>query len=163
MVIKMGLTVLIVYYSRTGNTKFMAEKIAEGIQSAMMKTDVKVKDVQEYHDTSNLLFTDVILLGTPTYASNIAWPIKRFIDEILSQVYTHSSIERKLVSGFTSTGTFIDGKKCLQALNWAFEHSRAKIVKGLITENSEPKYQIEKKCKDFGLKILKASQLYLKR
>jgi len=162
MVMKMGLAVLIVYYSRTGNTKFMAEKIAEGIRSAVMKTDVKIKNVRECHETSGLLSADVILLGTPTYASNVAWPIKRFIDEILNQVYMHPSVERKLVSGFTSTGTLIDGKKCLQALNWAFEHSRAKFVKGLITVNSDPKSQIKKKCKDFGLKILKASQLYLK-
>ena len=68
----MGLTILILYYSRTGNTRFMAEKIADGIRSATSDADVKLKDVEKPLDISELFSSDVILLGTPTYASNIS-------------------------------------------------------------------------------------------
>ena len=87
--------------------------------------------------------------------------MKKFIDETLSRIYQNSRIKGKTVSGFTSTGTIKDGRKCLQALNWAFEHSDVKIVDGLVTANSESKHEIEEKCKDYSSEILRIAQYHI--
>jgi len=57
-------SVLIVYYTKSGNTKEMANMIATYLRNE--KIDVEVRDV---HETSPdyLLDYDGIILGSPTY------------------------------------------------------------------------------------------------
>jgi len=147
----MSKTILIAYYSRTGHTRFMAEEIARAIWSTGV--DVEVKEVEECHDASEFLCADAILLGTPTYASNIAWPVKKLMDGLLYCIYRHPSIAEKVVSGFTSSGVLLDGQRCLQALDWAFEHTEAAIVPGLVILDDEPEEEIRSKCREFGRQV----------
>jgi flavodoxin len=56
--------VLVVYYSRTGNTKKMALGIEEGIREEGV--DVVVKDVKDIK-VEELLEYDGIIIGSPTY------------------------------------------------------------------------------------------------
>jgi multimeric flavodoxin WrbA len=144
-------SVLIVYYSREGHTAFMASEIAEGIRSAGF--EASVKRVEDAGDSSEFLKADAILLGTPTYASNISWPVKRLIDEVLYSIYLRPEIERKVVSGFTSSGTLADGKKCIEAMNWAFRHSKAKIVNGLVLLEGSKSSKQRGSCRRFGKRI----------
>ncbi|MGQ9513753.1 MAG: flavodoxin family protein [Thermoproteota archaeon] len=142
---------LIVYYSKEGHTALAASEIAKGIASAGV--DVSIKKVDDVKSPDEFLKVDAIILGTPTYASNISWPIKRLFDEVLYQIYLRPEVREKIVSGFTSSGTMIDGKRCLKAMNWAFEHSKAKIIEGLvITENLAPQKRRER-CINFGQRI----------
>lgn len=74
-----AVTVLVVYYSATGNTKKMALAVAEGVRSAPQATavlrrsaEVSAKDLKE---------ADGIVLGSPTYWGNVAGPMKTFIDD----------------------------------------------------------------------------------
>lgn len=61
---------LILYYSESGNTQRMAKAIAEAMRSSA--TDVTVEDVGKF-DISLLPNYDGIVLGSPTYFSNVAW------------------------------------------------------------------------------------------
>lgn len=70
--------VLILYYSGSGNTKKMAKAIAEAMKSSAMS--VTVEDVGKF-DISLLPNYDSIVLGSPTYFSNVAWQVKKAIDE----------------------------------------------------------------------------------
>ena len=65
---------LVVYYSRSGNTKAMAELIADGAQSA--GAEVSLKTVA---DTSvdDLLAADAIIMGSPTYYGTMAAELKK--------------------------------------------------------------------------------------
>jgi len=55
---------LVSYYSRTGNTKKMAARIAEVLESQGLEVDLKTVE-----DTApaDLLGYDCIVLGSPTY------------------------------------------------------------------------------------------------
>ena len=70
--------VLILYYSGSGNTKKMAKAIAEAMKSSAMSATVE--DVGKF-DISLLPNYDGIVLGSPTYFSNVAWQVKKVIDE----------------------------------------------------------------------------------
>lgn len=57
------LKVLVLYYSRTGNTEKMAKAVAEGAKEA---GNVQV-DLNYFVEADDLGGFDAILVGTPTY------------------------------------------------------------------------------------------------
>ena len=91
--------VLIVYYSRTGNTERMAKAVAEGASKVegaevVLKrvVDASVDELNEY---------DAIIIGSPTYYGQMASEVKRFLDE---SVKLHGQLEGKVGGAFTSCG-----------------------------------------------------------
>jgi NAD(P)H dehydrogenase (quinone) len=74
----MSSKVLILYHSRTGNTKQMAELVAQGARGA--GGDVTLKEVGEAKP-DELLDYDAVVIGSPTYYGSMAAEIKRLLDE----------------------------------------------------------------------------------
>lgn len=74
------MNVLVVYDTKFGNTKKVAETIAEGMQEiAQIKTEViNVNEVEisRVHDF------DAIIIGSPTWGGNSPKPIRNFINEL---------------------------------------------------------------------------------
>lgn len=98
--------VLVLYYSRSGNTKSLAEAVAEGARevegiSVIMKTpaDVKKEDFIE---------SQGIVIGSPVYFGTMASEIKRVIDEFVS-VRRH--MEGKVGAAFASSADASGGKE----------------------------------------------------
>ncbi len=89
--------VLICYYSRTGNTESMAEKIAEVIKEE--KLGVDVKKIENTH-VDSLLKYDCILIGSPTYYGSMAWPVKKLLDE---SIKFHGKLSGKVGGAFSSS------------------------------------------------------------
>jgi len=88
---------LIMYYSRGGNTRKMAESIAEGIKKEKVEVDIRdVKDVTADY----LLVFDAIIVGSPTYYGSMAAEIKRLFDE---SVRFHGKLDGKIGAAFTSS------------------------------------------------------------
>ena len=105
---------VIVYYSMSGNTKYVADKIAEKIEADI----IRIEPVKAYPDKGAKKFIwggktavmgekpalqpyefsvekyDSIILGTPVWASNFAPPIRTFINE-------NPDIRKKKLSVFT--------------------------------------------------------------
>lgn len=73
--------VAVVYFSQTGNTKKMADLIAEGARKACKGVDVKVMSVEEV-DEGFLAESSAVIVGGPTYEAGLAWQAKRFLDEV---------------------------------------------------------------------------------
>ena len=67
-------TLLIIYYSNTGKTEKMASQIAKGAENAGVNAILKKVEDCTHNDLAE---ADGIAVGSPTYYSNIAWPIKR--------------------------------------------------------------------------------------
>ncbi|MEO0105849.1 MAG: NAD(P)H-dependent oxidoreductase [candidate division WOR-3 bacterium] len=94
---------LVGYYSRTGNTKKMAQAIAIGIKKEGLSVDlfplnkIKPKDLLKY---------ELIVLGSPTYYGLMAGEMKRFIDET---VRYHGKLSGKVGGAFTSSGGIAGG------------------------------------------------------
>lgn len=69
--------VLIAYVSRTGNTKKMAEYIAEGVR--MSGNEVQVKKISEFKDAKGLAGYDGYIFGCPTYHKDMTAGMKTFL------------------------------------------------------------------------------------
>jgi len=69
--------VLIAYASRTGNTKKMAEFIAEGVR--MSGKDVEIKKISEIKKEEALKGYDAYVFGSPTYHRDMTQGMKTFL------------------------------------------------------------------------------------
>jgi len=90
---------LVTYYSRSGNTRRMAEKIHEGLAS-INGVDVTLKKVQET-TLDDLLEFDGIVMGSPTYFGVMAAQVKNLVDE---SVKHFGKLVGKVGGVFTSSG-----------------------------------------------------------
>jgi NAD(P)H dehydrogenase (quinone) len=144
--------ILILYYSGSGNTQRMAKAIAEAMKSSVM--NVTVENVGKF-DTSLLPNYDGIVLGSPTYFSNMAWQIKKMIDESIVH-YGGGKLKGKVAGIFTSAGTMRDGRDCLKMLETALGyHHGMKLVEGILRVDGESEKEVEKRCQEYGKKLVK--------
>lgn len=90
--------VLISFYSRTGNTKKMAEIIAEGVKKENVPCDIR--DVTTVK-TDELLSYDALIFGSPTYYGAMAAEMKKLIDD---SVKHHGKLTGKIGGAFSSSG-----------------------------------------------------------
>ncbi len=97
--------VLIAYYSSSGNTKKMAEKIAETIKKEEIETVLKkVENVK----VSELTDYDGIVIGSPTYYGTMAWQVKKLLDESVS---LHGNLKGKIGGAFSSAANIGGGNE----------------------------------------------------
>lgn len=116
--------ILVVYYSRSGNTKKMAELITEGAKKE--GAEVTLKDVKEVA-VDELLKYDGIVIGSPTYYGTMCAEIKRLLDD---SVKFHGKLEGKVAAAFSSSANIAGGNETtvLDILNAALIHGM--IVQG---------------------------------
>ena len=69
--------ILVLYYSRSGNTEKMAKAVAEGAKSTG-NSDV---ELNYYVNAEDLSSFDAILLGTPTYHHDTPIDMKKLFEE----------------------------------------------------------------------------------
>ncbi|HUW57761.1 MAG TPA: flavodoxin domain-containing protein [Planctomycetota bacterium] len=77
-------SILVVYYSGTGNTRKMAELVAEGAE-AVGGHEVRLADVRDL-DLAELVAADAFAFGSPDYFTYMAGEVKTLFDRALSQV-----------------------------------------------------------------------------
>ena len=148
--------VIVVYESKYGNTKLVAEKIIEGMRevSGVETVLAELKEV----DLSQLVGFDAILVGSPNHIGGATRSIKKFIDAL-----GKLNLEGKLAAVFD---TYLGGdfEKAVKKMEKQISEKapglrlaapglsiRVEGMKGPITEGELPK------CKEFGVKI--ATQL----
>jgi multimeric flavodoxin WrbA len=139
---------LIVYYSHTGGTQRMAELIREGAEESGVSVDVKrVEDCTP----EDLVKYDGIVVGSPTYFSNVAWQVKRLIDESITLYRNGHQLEGRVGGCFTSSGTRGDAEECIKMLMFTFgRHHRMQMVPGIIMASWDKDEQIAKICREYG-------------
>ncbi len=96
---------VVIYYSRTGNTKHMAEVIADAIQKEGVECDLK--STSEI-DANKLLDYDAIIIGSPTYYGTMAAEIKALLDE---SVNFHGRLDGKIGGAFSSSANVGGGNE----------------------------------------------------
>jgi NAD(P)H dehydrogenase (quinone) len=98
--------VLIIYYTRTGNTAKMADSVEQGLQDEGGVEIIK-KSVE---DTSphELLEMDGIILGSPCYYGGMASEMKRLLDE---SVKFHGALKGKVGAAFSSAANIGGGNE----------------------------------------------------
>jgi len=144
---------LVLFYSRNGATERMANIIADAMKGKSI--DVKIEKVDAI-DLSLLPAHDAIVLGSPTYFSNVAWPVKKLIDESIV-FYRNNQLKGKIAGIFTSSGTKKDGQDCLRMLQIALGvHHGMKVVEGLVRAASETDEETRTKCLEYGRRLVEA-------
>ena len=97
--------ILIIYYSQSGNTKKMAELVAEGVRKEAVEVEIKdVKDTQ----SDELLKFDGLIIGSPTYYGSMAAAIKKLLDE---SVKFHGKLDGKIGAAFSSSANIGGGNE----------------------------------------------------
>jgi len=96
---------IVIYYSRSGNTKEMAEIIAKAMNDAGLDTDCKAVDKVKADDLHGY---DTIVVGSPTYYGHMAAPIKELIDET---VKFHGQLDGKIGAAFSSSANIGGGNE----------------------------------------------------
>jgi len=142
---------LIAYYTGTGNTKRMADAIGKGAER--LGVTVEVKRVEEC-SLSDLAEADGIVIGSPTYFSNVAWQVKKLIDESIALYRGGHQLRDKVGGCFTSSGTRRDGKDCIRMLELALGlHHRLKMVPGIIRVSGDREEEVAQRCQKYGTEI----------
>jgi NAD(P)H dehydrogenase (quinone) len=96
---------LVCYYSRTGNTKKLAIRMAEVLAAEGLDTELRrVEDTA----AADLLGYDCIVLGSPTYYGTMAWEMKKLLDE---SVKFHGKLRGKVGGAFTSSANIGGGNE----------------------------------------------------
>jgi NAD(P)H dehydrogenase (quinone) len=115
--------VLIIYYSRSGNTKKMAESVSEGISKEGL--EVLLKDIKDV-TADELLKYDGIVIGSPTYYGTMAAQIKQLLDD---SVKFHGKLDGKVGAAFSSSANIGGGNETtiLDILN-------AMLIHGMIIQ-----------------------------
>ena len=94
-----------IYYSRSGNTKEMAEIIARSMSEAGVPTDCKSVETVK---ASDLLTYDAIVIGSPTYYGQMAGPIKQLFDDAVD---FHGELDGKVGAAFSSAANIGGGNE----------------------------------------------------
>ena len=94
-----------IYYSRSGNTKEMAEIIATSMSEAGVPTDCKSVETIK---ASDLLTYDAIVIGSPTYYGQMAGPIKQLFDDAVD---FHGDLDGKVGAAFSSAANIGGGNE----------------------------------------------------
>jgi len=96
---------IVVYYSRSGNTKEMAEIVAAAMNEADLPTECKSVDKVKAED---LLAYDAIVVGSPTYYGGMAGPIKQLFDDAVG---FHGKLDGKIGAAFSSAANIGGGNE----------------------------------------------------
>ena len=142
---------LVTYYTGTGHTKGMAEEIGEGAER--LGVEVEVKRIEEC-GLNDLVEADGIVIGSPTYFSNVTWQAKKLIDESIALYRKGRQLTDKVGGCFTSSGTRRDGKDCIRMLELAFGlHHKMKMIPGIIRASGDREEGVSKMCQQYGMKV----------
>jgi len=148
--------ILVIYYSQTGNTKKMADSVAEGIKKEGV--EVEIEDVKDTK-SEELLKYDGIIIGSPTYYGSMAAPIKGLLDD---SVKFHGKLDGKVGAAFSSSANIGGGNETtiLDILN-------ALLIHGMIIQGDPsgdhygavsigaPDARAKRQCERLGSRVAK--------
>ena len=144
--------VVVIYESKYGNTRLVAEKIAEGM-GEVSGIETALNELKEV-DKNQLADFDAILIGSPNHIGSATGGIKKFIKELgklnlsgkavaVFDTYLGKDFEKAVKKMEKQIGEKAPGLKLL-APGLSI---RVDGMKGPITQGELPR------CKDFGVKI----------
>lgn len=150
----------IVYYSMHGNVRYVAEKVAKELGADL----IELKPVKAYPDKGAMQFIwggsavtfkkkpdlepysfnasdyDLVIIGTPVWASNFTPPLRTFFED-------NDLTGKKIAVITTSAGG--DSSKCIQAVKEATKADALAATLSLTDPKDRPSDDVEKKIGEF--------------
>ena len=145
---------IVIYYSRSGNTKQMGEIIAKAMNDAGVETELRSVDKVKVDD---LLRFDAIVIGSPTYYGGMAAQVKQLIDD---SVVKHGQLDGKVGAAFSSSANIAGGNETT-----ILSIVQAMLISGMIIQGDpqgdhygpvsigKPDARAEKLCARWGKRI----------
>ena len=137
--------VLVIYYSRSGNTEKMAKAVVEGA-----KTIQNVAVDLNYHiDAEDLASYDAILVGAPTFNAQMPIDFKNLFEEVSIK---HINLKNKIGSAFGSYGWSGEAPQAVSEILKKFE---MQVIEPPIRAKYKPDQQALDACMDLGKRVAK--------
>jgi len=152
-------SLLILYYTRTGNTEKMARYVEEGAKAAGAETVVKSVAGATLED---LEAADGIIIGSPTYYGLPAAEIIKLIDD---SVKKHGRLEGKAGGAFSSSANIGGGNETV-----IMAILQAMLVHGMVVQGTPkgdhygpvsigaPDERAEKQCRLLGERVARLAE-----
>jgi len=136
--------ILVLYYSRTGNTEKMANAVSEGLKEIQgLEVELTYRMTPE-----TLIEYDAIAVGIPTYHHDMTMDFKRLFEEAAVK---NINLKGKIGAAFGSYGWSGEAPKMvLEIMKNRFEMN---IVEPPLLIKYTPDQAGLEKCRDFGKKI----------
>jgi multimeric flavodoxin WrbA len=143
--------ILVIYHSQQfGNTKILAQALAEGAREAGAEVDL-ISTNERRVTLDQFLAADAVALGTPDYFSYLAGTIKSFFDDIYLWDTSGESVKGKPAALFFSHGGGGRVRQPLEYLAGRFFEQVGETVEGERPIGEEAK----KKCFELGKELAK--------
>ena len=104
-----GTHVLVVYYSKDGHTRAMAEAVARGAKE-VEDTEVRLLPVGQAKN-ADVLWADAVIVGSPVYNANVAPPVQSFINR---WPFKGEPLKNKIGAAFATGGGISAGEELVQ-------------------------------------------------
>lgn len=114
--------VLVIYSSRSGNTKKLAEAVAFGVKE-VGDVECELKMVSEISN-QDLVCADGIIVGSPVYFGSMSAKVKEMFDK---SVAIRRKLEGKIGAAFVTSGHHTGGKETT-----IFSILQAMLIHGMI-------------------------------
>jgi len=161
--------VLVLYFSKTGNTKEMAELVKEGAEQ-VKDTTVKILSIEEAKP-EDLLWADGVAMGAPTWEGIIPWQAKKWWDEAVPKAW--GKVKGKIGCAFSSQGGWGGGAEltCMSILtimiNFGmlvfgvndYTGDKTTLHYGSISAGRPDKEELKESCRMLGRRLAETVQL----
>jgi len=140
--------VLVVYFSRTGNTEKMANSVAEGVKEAGAEVVVKKAELVKIDD---LVAADAIAFGSATSWGYMGGKLKDVFENMLIQA--RDKFNGKPFTVFTSAGAIEGGKRAAESIEYIIKYfNMQSAAKGIVSQGN-PTDKDKEACKELGKKL----------
>ena len=100
------MNILVLYFSKSGNTEKLASEIARGVEenegvSAVLRSASEVSK-------EDFLGSAGVIAGSPVYFGTMAWPLKKIFDDYVG---LRKKMEGKVGAAFATSGDDTGGKE----------------------------------------------------
>ena len=148
----MGKVIVIYHSQQYGNTKILAEALAEGVREA--GAEVNLINTNERRVTlEEFLSTDAVAIGTPDYFSYVAGTIKTFFDDIYLWDQAGKPVKGKTAVLFCSHGG--GGGKVKQPLESLSRRFFQQVGETFATGRPVSD-DAKKECRELGKELVKS-------
>jgi len=148
----MGKIIVIYHSQQYGNTKVLAEALAEGAREAGVEIS-HINTNERRVTLEEFLEADAVAIGTPDYFSYVAGTIKTFFDDIYLWDQSGKSVKGKMAVLFCSHGG--GGGKVKQPFE-SLAHRFFQQVGETISSGRPISDEAKKKCHVLGKELVKA-------
>ena len=143
--------VLVVYFSRTGNTEKMAQAVAEGAKEAGATVVVKKAELVKIAD---IVGADAVAFGSATSWGYMGGRLKDVFENMLVQA--RDKFNGKPFVVFASAGIIESGKKAVDSIEYIVKYFNMRSAAEGVVAQGTPTEADKKACRELGKRLTQA-------